>query len=113
MIDVDEVVLLEAGETGALHAVAFQDDDGLGFGSLLGVTSTVSAEGQRTVDAGHAVAEYDAGLLAHAAQNLSAGQRRSHRIAIRTGMGGENELLSSTDLVEDFVQHGRVLAFGT
>ena len=105
VIDVDEVVLLQAGQAGALHAIAFQDDDRLGLRSVLGGLQHRIAERQRAVDARHAIAEDDVRLFAHAAQNLAAGQRRANRIAIRPGVRGENELLPSADLIQNFVQH--------
>ncbi len=56
VIDVDEVVPLQPGEAGALHAVALQDDDRFGFGSLIRVLQHRIAERKRAVDAGHAIA---------------------------------------------------------
>ncbi len=63
VIDVDEVVPLQPGEASALHAVAFQDDDRFGFGSLVGVVQYRIGEGKRAIDAGNAVAKDYAGLL--------------------------------------------------
>ena len=37
VVDVDEVMVFQSGEPGARHAIAFQDDGGLGFGSLFDV----------------------------------------------------------------------------
>ena len=108
VIDVDEVVLLQAGQARALHAIAFQDDDRLRLGSILGGLQHRIAEGQRAVDTRHAIAQDDVCLFAHAAQNLAAGQRRPDGVAIWPGMRGENELLSSADLIQNFVQHPMV-----
>ncbi len=107
VVDVDEVVLLQAGEPGAGYAIALQDDGGLGVGRLLGVAQHRVGKGQRAVDAGNTVAQDHARLLAHAAQNLAAGQRRADGIAVGPRMRGQNKRLSSPDLIQYFVQHGR------
>src|ERR1035437_10768100 len=105
VIDVDEVVLLQASQARTLHAIALQDDDRLGWGRVLGGLQHRIAEGQRAVDARNAIAEDDVRLLAHAAQNLAAGQRRPDGIAIWPGVRRENEFLPSADLIQNFVKH--------
>ncbi len=99
MVDVDEVVLLQAGEARARHAVAFQDDRGLRIRRFRRVSQHRVGEGQRSVDGGHTVAQHHAGLLAHAAENLRARESGADGITVRSRVRGENELLSSPNLV--------------
>src|SRR5580692_10379914 len=106
VIDVDEKVPLETRQARALHAVALQNNGSVGIGSLVGVAQDRIAERQRPINAGHAIAQHYARLLAHAAQDLRASQRRTNSIAIRPRVRGQNERLASTDLVQYFVQHG-------
>ena len=44
-------------------------------------------------------------MLAHAAQDLRAGQRRSDRISVRPGVRCEEKPITSSDLIQNFVQH--------
>lgn len=46
-------------------------------------------------------------MLAHQAQDLGAGQGRTHRIAIGTGVRGQQETAALIDMFEDLSQHIR------
>ena len=74
VIDVDKEVAIQTGKASTLHAVALKNNDGLGFRSLAHVAQHRIGKRQWAVDQGNAVAEDDAGLFAHAAQNLAASQ---------------------------------------
>ena len=82
VIDVDEVVLLQASEARAGHAVAFENDGGVSFRRLSRRPEHRFREGKRTVDGGNAVAQYHRCLFTHAAKNLRAGEGRANGVAV-------------------------------
>src|SRR5271166_2544485 len=115
MVDVDEVVALQSGQAGAGHAIALENDRGFRFRGLFNGMQYGVGVGQWPINAGNAIAEHDIRLLAHAAENLAAGQRRSDGVTIGPRMRGEDKLLSSPYLIEDFFEHplgpGSTVAF--
>src|SRR5208283_5265666 len=67
VIDVDEVVPVEAGEARTLHAVTFQNDGGFRVGSLFSSAQHRFAEWEWPVNTRHTVAQDDIRLFSHAA----------------------------------------------
>src|SRR3984957_10542419 len=98
MVDADQKAVFQALEAGPVNAVALQNDgrfvtarDATGLHHLTGAR-------KRTVEARNPVVQHHIGLLAQGAQNLTAGQRRSHRVAVRAGVRGQHESLMLSDL---------------
>ena len=103
VIDVDQELVLQSLQAGALDAVTLQNDgslvvavDGLRLDNFAGV-------GQRLVNAGHAIAQNDVGFFAHRPQDLAAGQRRTDGVAIRPCVRGQHEPIALLDVLENFL----------
>ena len=100
MVNADQNPVFQTFEARAMNAVAFQNDcrfvtsrDATGLHHLIG-------KRKRTVDARNTVVQNNIGLLAHGAQNLAAGERRPHGIAVGPGVRSQHESLVLSDLPE-------------
>ena len=82
VIDVDDVVLVESAEFGAGNAVALENDGRFRIRRLPDVAEDRIGVRQRTVNPGNTVAQHNLRLLAHAAQDLAASQRRSDGVTV-------------------------------
>ena len=105
MIDADQKAIFETVEAGAMDAVALKNDRGLVAASDAAGLHHFIRKWKRPVDAGYAVVQHDVGLLAHRAQNLAAGERRTDSVAIRPGVRCQHESFVLSDLPEYVFEH--------
>ncbi len=103
MVDADQEPIFQPLEPGAVNAVTLQNDRRLVVAQHAAGLHNLIGERKRTVDARDAIVQHNIGMLAHRAQNLAAGQRRSDRIAVGTGVRGQHESLVLSDLPENIL----------
>jgi hypothetical protein len=103
MIDADEKTIFETFEARPVNAVAFENDYRFVSADNAVRLDNLVSEWERTVDARNAIVKHNVGVLAHGAQNLAAGKRRSDGVAIRPGVRGQHETIVLSDLPEYIV----------
>ena len=91
VIDVDEEVLFQSLDAGALHAVTLQDDGSLVFTVDLQSMHDGVRKRERLIDHRNVIAHHDLSRFAHLLQNAGKSQQRANGVAIRTGVGGEHK----------------------
>ena len=74
MVDADQEAVLEARKPRAVNAVTLQNNGGLVISLGRVRLDHLIRERQRAVDARHRIVQHYIGLLAHGAQQLTAGQ---------------------------------------
>ncbi len=109
VIDVDQELVFQSVQAGALDAVTLQDDGSLVVAVDAFRLNNFAGVGQRLINAGHTVAQNDVGLLAHCEQYLAAGQRRTDGIAIRPRMRCQHEPVALLDVLENLFHHKTVV----
>ena len=91
-----------------LEAAVIRNFVGKGIPNLVAKTlNDAVGEGQVLIDAGHAIVHDHVRLLAHATEDLRAGQCRTNAVAVGTGVRGDDQASSSANFLEDLVQHGK------
>src|SRR5581483_11219139 len=102
MIDTDQELLVQPIQACALNTVTFQND--CRFKTTIHPIRMHNPVGKRQgpVNAGNGIMHDHFGFLAETAQNLSTGKSRADRIAVGTGVRGQDEALASLDVFEDF-----------
>ena len=91
MIDADQKAVLQALQPRAVDAVTFQNDRGFVIPAHAIGLQHLIRKGQGTINSRDAIMQHHIGLLAHGAQNLAAGQRRSDGISIGARMRRKHE----------------------
>src|SRR5208337_2070132 len=105
MVDADQKPVLQPLEPRAVNAVALQNNRRIVTAHNLARLHHLVGERQRTVNARDAVVQYNVGVLAHGAQHLAAGQRRSYGVAVRTGVRRQHESLMLSNLPQHVRKH--------
>jgi hypothetical protein len=110
MIDTDQKSGLQTLESGALNAVAFEDDRSLVIAIYpIGLHHAIGKR-QPLVDARNRIIEHDIGFFAKAAKNFTTSKSGPDGIAIWAGMRSEHEAVPLFDVIENFPQHNAMLA---
>ena len=101
VIDIDQEEIFETVQSGALQAIAFQQNHRVvrTFHALRDV-NLIDA-GQLTVMSRNSVCRHQVGSLAHLLQHHSQRQHRSNRIAVRLRMRAQQELLALAQDVQN------------
>jgi len=98
VIDADQKLIFQSLKPGAMDAVTFQYDGGFIPAGHTVCLHNLIGKRQGAINAGDSVVQNDIRLLAHFAQNLAAGERRSDGIAIGTRVRREHESFALSDL---------------
>src|SRR5580765_2257205 len=105
VVDADEESIFEAFKSRAMDAVAFENDGGFVVACHSTGLNHLIGKWKGLVDARYAVMQNYISLLPHLAQNLTAGEGRTDRVAVGTSVGRQHETLALSDLPEDVLKH--------
>ena len=75
MVNVDQKLIFQSSQAGALHGITLKDDDGVIVSVDLGGVNDGFRAGERVIKQRDRIAQDDRSTLAHLAQDLGQGQR--------------------------------------
>src|SRR4051794_9770720 len=105
MIDVDQKLIFQAPQPGALDAIALENDGGFVFAIDRLRLDDFSGIRQRLVNSRHPIAQNNISILAHGTQNLTKGQSRADSIAVWPRMRGQDKPVVPLDMLKYILQH--------
>src|SRR5215218_723128 len=107
MVDVDDEVALEPGHPGPRQVTTLHHDDRLRVGRRLWRDLDAVDAREREVVLWRGIGVDEPDLLAERIERVRHRELRSDRIAVRSGVGGEEEPLPPQNLVADAGDDGR------